>query len=146
MYFVIQIQLINIFPVFSQLPDPGMVDSIIIFTDELLLPFGNGVFSFFICNDHLQDIFSYAPGFIQFPVLRQLQMHLEAEYFSCLKNCIIKFHMLKCMQRIMMYEILQCLLRRQVVLKLMQNMVFIKMNIFYPIILLGSEDRGFLEG
>jgi hypothetical protein len=47
---------------------------------------------------------------IQAPVFLQFQVHAATKDSCCLKNGIIEFHVLKGMQGIVVYEVLQSLL------------------------------------
>jgi hypothetical protein len=89
--------------------------------------------SFFPCYHCIEHIFPDPARLEQLPVFRQLQVHLEAKYSGRFEDGIIKFHVLKSMQGIMMDKILQRLLRGQVMFQFMNYMRFVKWYTFHTL-------------
>jgi len=97
-----------VFPVFPELSDPGRIVLLEVFMEQFSFP-SCRVISF-CSDDPIKHILSDPAGMIQAPVFLQFQVHAATKDSCCLKNGIIEFHVLKGMQGIVVYEVLQSLL------------------------------------
>jgi hypothetical protein len=73
-----------------------------------------------------QDFGSYPPDSVEIAILGDRKCSAESKNRRRLKKRVIKPHILKGVQRIVMYKILKRTLGGQIVLQLVQKVLFIK--------------------
>ena len=126
MHLGIKVDLKLTFPLRPQQPNPRRIGCIVRFVEQIFLPDRKLRYAFSLTDDAIEYGRFDATILIHLPEFLQLKRHLIAEDFRSLKNGFVKLHVLVSVQGIMVDEVFQRRLSRQIMLQLVQHTMLVK--------------------